>query len=337
MSLSCNKEKVQILTKFYRIIADFQRGQTQTFIKHIEFATTIARKDPDAILVFSGGQTSKVAGPISEGQSYWSLAEAQGELIQDEKGRSLEGRMIVEEFARDSYENLLFSIARFNEYVGSYPTIITVVGHEFKKARYENLHRAAIHYPAAQFRYVGFDPPQIEKKLAADGEAANAGIPFSKDPHGCTNRILVSKRRDRNPFRRAHPYALSCPELYKLLSVCSMKKVQMSLFDDLPWNRATVASASATSTNTAAGVAASQTENSVSATEENIPSASWEPVEPREAKAKAGAEVEVDSNRSPSESVNDSKPDKQEDLETIPSASAEHAYTNSRNDTLSAS
>lgn len=217
-------------------VADFQKGQTDTFIKHVQFAANIARKDPTAILVFSGGQTSTAAGPLSEGQSYWLLAEALGELIPDTNSNSLIGRMIAEEFARDSFENLLFSIARFKEYTNRYPTKITVVGLEFKNKRFTNLHRAILHFPIEKFRYFGIDPPQLINNPPTAGEEKNAVIPFTEDPHGCFNNILVSKRRQRNPFKRTHPYTFSCPELYNLLTICNRNNVPESIYYDLPWS-----------------------------------------------------------------------------------------------------
>lgn len=234
-------------------MAEFQKGQTDTFIKHIQFASKIARRDPSAVLVFSGGQTSSKAGPISEGQSYWLLAEALGELVIDTDGNSLAGRMIAEEFARDSYENLLFSIARFKEYTGQYPRKITVVGLEFKKQRFINLHRAILHFPIENFSYFGIDPPQLKGNPPTAGEKANAEIPFSEDPHGCTNKILVNKRRERNPFRRTHPYTLSCPELYNIFTICNRDNVPESIYYALPWSYAATVSSSASSTLSKAG------------------------------------------------------------------------------------
>jgi hypothetical protein len=44
--------------------------------------------------------------------------------------------------------------------------------------------------------------------------------------------LLVAKRLERNPYLRAVPYALSCPELRKLLDWCGP-----GLFPDpLPWD-----------------------------------------------------------------------------------------------------
>lgn len=56
--------------------------------------------------------------------------------------------MTTEEFARDSYENLLFSICRFHEYTGNYPRNITVVSFEFKRKRFIEFHRYALKFPS---------------------------------------------------------------------------------------------------------------------------------------------------------------------------------------------
>jgi hypothetical protein len=38
----------------------------------------LAARDQDALLLFSGGETRKDAGPRSEAQSYWAIAESKG-------------------------------------------------------------------------------------------------------------------------------------------------------------------------------------------------------------------------------------------------------------------
>jgi len=77
-------------------------------------------------------------------------------------------RTTTETFALDSYQNVLFSIARFHEVTGRYPSQITVVGYEMKRRRFEELHRAAIRFPTALFKYIGLEPP------ATDDEAITA-------------------------------------------------------------------------------------------------------------------------------------------------------------------
>ncbi|KAF3783903.1 Uncharacterized protein EJ110_NYTH31279 [Nymphaea thermarum] len=53
-------------------------GQAATFLQHIREGVEIAAKDKNALLLFSGGETRKDAGPRSEAQSYWSVADSKG-------------------------------------------------------------------------------------------------------------------------------------------------------------------------------------------------------------------------------------------------------------------
>lgn len=98
-------------------------GQAATFLAHIEQGIEITAKDEMALLLFSGGETRKDAGPRSEAQSYWAVAESRGWFGKEENVRS---RALTEEHARDSFENLLFSVCRFRELTGRYPSNITV-------------------------------------------------------------------------------------------------------------------------------------------------------------------------------------------------------------------
>lgn len=79
-------------------------------------------------------------------------------------------RATTEEFALDSYQNLLFSIARFHEFTGHYPRSITVVGYEWKRRRFMELHRAALRWPEERFRYIGIDAEGAETFKAQEGE-----------------------------------------------------------------------------------------------------------------------------------------------------------------------
>ena len=53
-------------------------GQAATFLAHIKEGVEIAARDQGALLLFSGGETRKDAGPRSEAQSYWAIAESKG-------------------------------------------------------------------------------------------------------------------------------------------------------------------------------------------------------------------------------------------------------------------
>lgn len=61
----------------------------------------------------------------------------------------------MQEHARDSFENLLFSLCRFHEITGRYPARITAVSYTLKQKRFEQLHRAAVRFPADAFDFIG--------------------------------------------------------------------------------------------------------------------------------------------------------------------------------------
>jgi hypothetical protein len=193
----------------------YQRGQDFPAIiaSHIQKGIDIARRDPNALLLFSGGQTRRYVpcdkkqywplrpsthcticrgrlrrdvGPLSEAASYYYLAEEKKWF-----SGGVNQRTFLEEYARDSFENLLFSLCRFREASGTYPQKVTVVGFDFKVRgmrvwrfvwdcrtgttspahhcithtlhplqghRFTDLHRKAIGYPEGNFTYVGLRP-----------------------------------------------------------------------------------------------------------------------------------------------------------------------------------
>lgn len=114
----------------------------------------IAVADPSAVLIFSGGVTRPSSPSQSEAQSYLRLALDSGLLM------NRTHIAFAEDYALDSFQNLLFSVARFHEVVSGpyrWPEKITVVGFEMKRRRFEELHRKAIRWPKSKFQYVGVD------------------------------------------------------------------------------------------------------------------------------------------------------------------------------------
>lgn len=195
------------------------------FIKHIETALRLADDDSEAIVMFSGGQTKRQAGCMSEAQSYYLLAR---ELVNELELRNLDEsleRCHTEEYARDSFENVLFSIARFKEITGSYPERITIPGFEFKRERFMNHHFKALQFDLNNVAYIGLGPkPDYDEQSTQwlkyfddlkKAEYKNAVSQFTKDPLG-NGPVLGSKKKNRNPFNRQHGYLISCPELQPL-------------------------------------------------------------------------------------------------------------------------
>lgn len=121
------------------------------------------------VISHHSGQT-RLQSTTTEAESYMRLAQSLDLFrIAVPPGTSTPfSRATTETYALDSYQNILFSIARFHEVTGRYPSQITVVGYQMKRRRFEELHRAAVRFPAQLFEYVGLEPP------ATDDEAIKA-------------------------------------------------------------------------------------------------------------------------------------------------------------------
>lgn len=194
-------------------LQEFQKGEPPFYIEHIRRGVEIAADDQKALLVFSGGQTRFKAGTRSEAQSYWLIANHKKWW----QYHNVVDRSTTEEYARDSFENLLFGICRFYELVGSYPSKVTVVSWAFKSARFE-LHRKAIQFPDNGYVFEGVNNP-VDIIGAERGEQ-KAIVAFTADPFGIGDD-LGGKRETRNPFNREPPYSKTCPgvgELFELFA-----------------------------------------------------------------------------------------------------------------------
>ncbi len=159
------------------------------------------------------------------------LPERFRSLVSRAKGSNMFPHQI--HFALGFYR--LFSICRFREVTGRYPEKITMVSFTFKQRRFETLHLPALQWPSDRFKFVGYNPPKssgFDLEASAAGEQENAAKPFESDPYGCHSEILQSKRKERNPFHRTAPYALSCPEMVELLHHCGPDIIEK---EKLPW------------------------------------------------------------------------------------------------------
>ncbi|OMJ29400.1 U3 small nucleolar RNA-associated protein 20 [Smittium culicis] len=176
-------------------LESYQAGNVGVFVSHIHKGIEILQEHEKALLIFSGGITHPAPNIISEAFGYMAVAKKMGWILPE-----IIGRIFMEEFASDSYENLLFSICRFHEVTGNYPLRITVVGFDFKKDRFNDFHLKAIGYPSIRFTYIGINMSgDIQKEL--QGEKKNGYDQFKKDLYGC-DTFLKTKKVKRNPYRR---------------------------------------------------------------------------------------------------------------------------------------
>mmetsp|Transcript_23578 Transcript_23578/g.23772 ORF Transcript_23578/g.23772 Transcript_23578/m.23772 type:complete len:345 (+) Transcript_23578:206-1240(+) len=202
-------------------------GFPSIITSHIRKALDILQQDKKSLLIFSGGQTRHDVGPFSEAASYYFLATGQN-WIQEHQNID---RVYLEEYARDSFENLLFSLCRFHEITGRYPDRVSVVGFDFKSHRFSDLHRKAIGFPEKKFVYYGIRPDHpFDHKQATVGEKT-AIHSFIEDMYGCSTPALVHKRHARDPFSRTIPYSSGCPDLEELLTWCGPDLYPK----ELPW------------------------------------------------------------------------------------------------------
>lgn len=245
-------------------LEDYQKGgSVKTYWKQLEKGITITNKDPNALLVVSGGQT-RPHSPATEAESYFNLAlkspldlpilpgarvllKTSGEhgaaiaqfFDEDHDGvgekkakpygapvskvqassahapapalvaANVSGlgslRMTTETYALDTYENLVYSIARFREVTNHYPQRITVVGYEVHKERFELLHTKAIRWPDGElyrnhkrWTFVGIDD-EGDNSEQYHHERGNSFALFDKDMYGCHGVLLV-RARDRTSF-----------------------------------------------------------------------------------------------------------------------------------------
>lgn len=126
--------------------------------------------------LLSSGQT-RLLSTTTEAESYLRLAlslDLFGSHHSHSSALSPFPRATTETYALDSFQNLLFSLARFREVTSRYPSQITVIGYEMKRQRFERLHRAAVKFPAQSFQYIGLEPLASEKESAKarDGEVS---------------------------------------------------------------------------------------------------------------------------------------------------------------------
>lgn len=193
------------------VLQPFQVGEPPLYIEHARRGVVLTANKPAALLLMSGGRTRAEAGPWSEARTYHDIARVANWWVPEKYQAAradLSTRVATEDHARDSFENLLFGLCRFQQLTGDYPRTVTVVSWAFKQARFE-LHRRAIRFPASRFRFDAFNAPfDFTDPWGGEDTALRLFIEY---PYG-SGGDLAKKRRQRNPYGEQHAYA-TCPGL----------------------------------------------------------------------------------------------------------------------------
>jgi hypothetical protein len=199
------------------LLAPFQKsnaqtgkpGEHETFLLHAQAGVSALTVSPDNydleknLLVFSGGSTQRGKTDMSEARSYYHAALA-AELAAGNLGGGrthglfTRGRILLEEHATDTLQNIFFSLLLFRRTVGAYPRNIRVVTHAFKSKRILELHAPALRWPEARITVQGIDPVMGVRELdeALEGEEAEGYAAWDEDAYGVGSR-LSSKRVKR--------------------------------------------------------------------------------------------------------------------------------------------
>lgn len=217
----------------YWILQSFQQGEGPFFIEHIHAGVEIAATDRNSLLIFSGGQT-RYPHILSEAQGYHNIAT----LFNYWGHESVASRTTTEEFSRDSYDNVLYSIGRFYECVGSFPKKLTIISWAFKRKRFEH-HCLAVAWPLSSFSFVGISTPD-DLQTALTSEARTL-IDFKQDNtgYGSAGGPLGKKKMAGNPYRRQHGYHKSCPPMAAVLDWTETTPFPE---DQAPWQTSSLSS-----------------------------------------------------------------------------------------------
>lgn len=206
-----------------------KRGEHEIFISHVLSATFAVASRPEAFLIFSGGRTTDTERTEAQGyeQVHLGLDDAFG--IGDRYAR--------EDYATDSFQNLLFSILRFRQVVGHYPRDITVITHAFKRDRILGVHAPALRWPTGRIRLQGSDPPftktEMEETVASERKA--------EDAFACNRYGVLPPLSDKRQARYFDPDAVEQffqdlePEARELLRYCNRAGDDLQLPERFPW------------------------------------------------------------------------------------------------------
>ncbi|KAL5116407.1 hypothetical protein ACEQ8H_005755 [Pleosporales sp. CAS-2024a] len=199
-----------LLAPFQRSNPDTRKpGEQSTFVAHAQAGLDALSMHPDRadleqnLLILSGGRTRRNETDTSEARSYYHALLAE-ELHQNHLGGGkthtlfAKGRILLEEHATDSLQNLLFSILLFRRTTGHYPRHVRLITHAFKARRFLALHATAIQWPPHAIQVQGIDPVMTRSELhhTLDGEERNGYALWAEDPLGAGDK-LTAKRRQR--------------------------------------------------------------------------------------------------------------------------------------------
>lgn len=182
--------------------------QTKTYKEQLKTAFELLNDGEYDVLIISGGYT-KLQIEKSEARGMLDLAT---EL----KLKNKRGLILLEEYARDSLENLLFSMCRHFQYLKSAPKSVGSCSWQFNVERY-GIFAKKLSIPDFHVIPVGRlkNEELISEKWAKLAE---------KDPFYTKQSDSKEKYRNRDPWKKGHPYSQISPDFQRLFK--KLKKLR---------------------------------------------------------------------------------------------------------------
>ena len=171
-----------------------------TYLDHIKAVAKLLQEGATDILIISGGAT-KPQIEMSEAESY-------AKILQYLLPENLRAKVILEESAKDTLENLLFGICRAHQVTGQWPSSVTVISWVWKKERIQ-LIANALRLPGYSYLGVG---DKVNPKTPEEIAAEIADDPLYRLPG------LAGKRAERDPWKWPIPYG-DIPEFRTIFNV----------------------------------------------------------------------------------------------------------------------
>ncbi len=206
------------------LLEDYQVGDLPFYLEHIQAGLQALEKDPHAILVFSGGRTRQGGKMWSEAESYLLAAKSMPAWK-----RAFEARVITEDYARDSMQNIHHSLMRYFIHLNRFPQKIDVFNWGFKSERF-HFHAATLGIPSDSFTYHSVNNLKDETLRLVQKFEKKVFEQFQQDPFSLHGELMQKKiQRDRhnegNPYQPLLSYFPYETDLKKLeQSIASLPK-----------------------------------------------------------------------------------------------------------------
>lgn len=171
-------------------------------------------------LIISGGYTKKqVEKSEAQGMLDWAYHLALNPDV---------SRIVLEEYARDSFENVLFGMCRFYQEYNRFPEAVTICSWKPKKSRFR-LITDGLQIPNYSFFGIG------EKDDVVERETNLVKLVYGDPLH--RKRALTTMRRNRDPWGKGNPYdeIEEFREMFEVLSFMEEKGLTDPSLVEPPW------------------------------------------------------------------------------------------------------